>query len=189
MMPQNETPKETPKAAAAFQDYCLLGSSRSLAKLAQKLGKPSGYTRQLETWSSDYHWVKRVAAYDAEQRTERERKNQEALEQMNERHAVMGQANALQAVKQIDTLVKAKSFGSQAAVQLFKVSTDLERIARGAATERKELTGKDGEPLEAPTRGKIMIDVTQLTNTQLAALVAILDEVEGVEDGSSEEED
>ena len=69
------------------------------------------------------------------------------------------------------------------------LSTDLERIARGAATERKELTGKDGEPLEAPTRGKIMIDVTQLTNTQLAALVAILDEVEGVEDGSSEEED
>lgn len=59
--------QETVKAAAVFHEYCLLGMGRSFAKLAQKLGKPSGYTRQLETWSSQYRWQERAKQYDVEQ--------------------------------------------------------------------------------------------------------------------------
>ena len=59
--------QETAKAAAVFHEYCLLGIGRSFAKLAQKLGRPAGYTRQLETWSSQYHWQERVKQYDADQ--------------------------------------------------------------------------------------------------------------------------
>lgn len=61
-----------------------MGPSRSLVKLAQKLGKPSGYTRHLEAWSSTYRWSDRVRAYDAEQRKrkaeEDEQRRREALE-------------------------------------------------------------------------------------------------------------
>jgi hypothetical protein len=54
----------------------------------------------------------------------------------------------LRAVKQIEELIKAQKFGSQAAVQLLKVSTDLERLARGAATDRQEITGLAGAPFQ-----------------------------------------
>jgi len=59
--------EETPKSAAAFYEYCLLGADRSLAKLAQKLGKSTAYIRCLETWSSHNRWQERVREYDAEQ--------------------------------------------------------------------------------------------------------------------------
>ena len=59
--------RETPKAAAAFYEYCLLGHDRSLVKLAYKLGKTSAYTRCLETWSSQHNWQERVKQYDADQ--------------------------------------------------------------------------------------------------------------------------
>ena len=42
-------------------------------------------------------------------------------------------------------------FGAAATVQLLKFATDIERIARGAATEQLALTGKDG--------GKVEMDV------------------------------
>lgn len=59
--------QESAKAAAAFHDYCLLGSGRSLATLAQKYGKKPTYIRQLERWSSQYHWQERVKHYEEEQ--------------------------------------------------------------------------------------------------------------------------
>jgi hypothetical protein len=58
--------EESAKAAAALHDYCLL-KDRSLASLAQKYGKSTAYVRQLERWSSQYQWVARAAAYDAQQ--------------------------------------------------------------------------------------------------------------------------
>jgi hypothetical protein len=39
------------------------------------------------------------------------------------------------AAQQIERLIEAKKFGSQASVQLLKLSTDLERLARGEPTE------------------------------------------------------
>lgn len=63
----NAKPQETPKAAAVFHEYCLLGVDRSLAKLAQKLGKKAAYVRHLEAWSSQHNWQERARKYDAEQ--------------------------------------------------------------------------------------------------------------------------
>ena len=58
---------ETPRAAAAFHEYCLLGYDRTIKKLAEKFGKGQFYHRQLEAWSAKYQWQKRVKMYDAEQ--------------------------------------------------------------------------------------------------------------------------
>lgn len=69
---------ESPIAFEAFTVYRDLGSARSLAKACEKLDRPEGYVRQLETWSSDFNWVSRAKAYDAHlddiARRERERK-------------------------------------------------------------------------------------------------------------------
>ncbi len=56
---------ETAKAYAAFCLYRDLGTERSLEKVRQKVGKRSGYIRQLERWSSRYAWPRRSKGYDA----------------------------------------------------------------------------------------------------------------------------
>lgn len=65
---------ESPKAHAAFVQYRDLGTERSIDKTRIKLGKRSGYARHLETWSSQYRWVERAAAWGA---AEQKRKDAE----------------------------------------------------------------------------------------------------------------
>jgi hypothetical protein len=60
--------KRTNESAKAYHAFCVyrdLGANRSFAKTWQALGKNAGYRRVLEDWSSKYHWVDRVVAYDA----------------------------------------------------------------------------------------------------------------------------
>ena len=125
--------QETPRAAAAFAEYCAMGPARSLAKLAQVLGKPSGYTRYLEEWSSQYKWVERAKQWDAERAAERMAKKQAAREQMEDRHAEDAQEEQRIARAHIKAAVDkdGKPIGriSLAAVQLLKNSRDDERKA------------------------------------------------------------
>jgi len=143
---------ETPKANAAFQEYCLMGPSRSLRKLAEKRDENGTKTgqifKQLGIWSSAHEWQERVRQYDSERANEKRIKQEEELDAMNKRHAQIGTTQQARALKQIETLIEAKSFGSVATVSLLKLATDLERVARGAATDRQELTGKDGGPVQ-----------------------------------------
>lgn len=145
--------RETPRAAAAFDEYCLLGPGRSLRKLAEKLkqthSKPIATESTLMAWSTEHNWQERVKLYDKERIDEKRRKQEAEIDRMNEEHALLGRTQALRAVKQIEELIKAQKFGSQATVQLFKVSTDLERLARGGVTERSEVTGAESGLVQA----------------------------------------
>ncbi len=80
---------ETAKSYAAFCLYRDLGSARSLEKARQRLGKSSGYIRQLETWSSRYAWLRRSKGYDAYlellSRREREASYMTDMEAMRQR--------------------------------------------------------------------------------------------------------
>lgn len=157
-----KTARETPKALAAFHEYCLLGPTRSLRKLAEKQDKDGTKAgqifKQLGEWSSTHHWQERVKEYDAARAEEKRIKQDAEIEAMNARHAQIGVTQQAKALKQIEALIEAKSFGSQAVVQLLKLATDLERIARGAPTKIEEVTGKDGGPIQVQR------------NTDLAAL-------------------
>lgn len=62
--PWQKREDETSKAFAAFTVYRNMGPERSLDKVRQELGRPSGYTRHLEKWSSEHDWVERAEAYD-----------------------------------------------------------------------------------------------------------------------------
>lgn len=138
----DEQKQETPKAYAAFLEYCALGPVRSLEKLAttwKTYGKPTANLRQLETWSSAHKWQDRVKLYDAERAEEKRLKNEAAIDAMNERQALMGMEQQERAVAQIEELMQAKSFGSIAAVQLLKMATELERLARGADSNKMKI--------------------------------------------------
>jgi hypothetical protein len=130
--------RETPKARAAYHEYEAMGTDRSLAKVAAKLGKPAGYTRQLETWSSQFHWQDRVKKYEDRLGEEKRKRRQAELEKMDEEHALIGRTQALRAVAQIERLITAQDFPASSAVALLKFGAELERLARGAATSRVE---------------------------------------------------
>ncbi len=55
---------ETDKAYSMFITYLELGEQRSIESIRTKLGKSSGYTRQLEKWCSKFKWVERVSNYE-----------------------------------------------------------------------------------------------------------------------------
>jgi hypothetical protein len=67
---------------------------------------------------------------------------------MDKEHALWGKEQALKAMAIIEEINAVNKFTSQAAVQLFKYATDLQRIAMGSATEQIALTGKDGGAME-----------------------------------------
>ncbi|SRR6266487_2296351 len=162
--------RETPKAAAAFEEYCAMGTSRSLRKLAAKqIGSKSIATEAtLMNWSRAFAWQERVKFYDAERIEARRVKQEAELDRMNDEHALLGRTQALRAIKQIEELIKAQHFGSQAAVQLFKISTDLERIARGASTDRIAMIDNSAE--QAQPRG---VDFSIFTQEELAIIQPI----------------
>ena len=172
---------ESIKASAYFEEYVTLGPERSLEKLAELLyqrqatSKPAFATwlSKLKKMSATYGWVERVKQKDREAAAESRRKKQEVVDRMNEEHALLGRTHALRAAKQIQELIEAKRFGSQSAVTLLKVSTDLERVARGAATENKQVTID-----EMPSSNKLSFDLSKLTDEQLARLEQIAEEVE-----------
>lgn len=132
-MSDEQDTQETPRAAAAFAEYCALGPARSLRKLAEKWGKSGAYVGQLERWSSVYKWVERVKQYDAERIAERVARKLAKREEMEDRHAKDAQEEQDLARKVIKQVVNAKGeiTGriSLAAVQLLKNSREDERKA------------------------------------------------------------
>lgn len=140
-MSTDDTPEESAKAYQAFLDYRDMGVNRSLAKLNERYGKKASYIRQLQKWSALYDWQARIKQFEQEQAEERAAKIQADLDEMNERHVKLAVEQQEKARKQIEDLINARAFGSQAVVQLLKIATDLERLARGAPTEREEITG------------------------------------------------
>ncbi len=57
-------PDETIKAFESFSIYLRLGRKRSYARVLAESGRPPGYIRQVERWSSTHQWVARAEAFD-----------------------------------------------------------------------------------------------------------------------------
>src|SRR5688572_22023905 len=86
----DKRPDETDKAYKAFTDYIDLGPDRSHEKVRQRVGKSSGYIRQLEKWSSLYEWGLRATAYDVAQRAEVEQVQSDLRKQLIEEEMADG---------------------------------------------------------------------------------------------------
>jgi len=136
----SEQSQETPKALAAFRDYCELGSYRSLAKLNGKYGKNASYIRQLEKWSTQNNWQERVKAFDAEQVEIEATRKRAGIEQSNTEQAAMAREHRQLLDKYLRTMAESYQLGSMAAVQWLKNSVEAERKALGADVEQDTAT-------------------------------------------------
>lgn len=99
-MPWERQKGESHQAFEAFHEYCLMGSTRSIRKVAEKLGKSQ---QLLSRWSSKWDWVNRSREYDNELvRNETEEAKKEIAE-MRKRQIEMGkyfQAKGVAAIKE-----------------------------------------------------------------------------------------
>jgi hypothetical protein len=98
-----------------------------------------------------YRWLKEPLfkrEFETAKQTAYHKKLDDAIEAMNARHIQIALAEQRKAIEQINVLIEQKKFGAVACVQLLRLSVDLERMARGAAVQRLEVSGKDGSPLQ-----------------------------------------
>lgn len=145
-------PRRNYKAEVALETYKTL-QDRSLAKLAVELRQNGGKgpsLRTLESWSSTYDWQAQIAEYERERAEKRRRDREEQLDKMNDDHVVIARASYSKAIRILNKLEEADAISAKDALAFLKIGLDLERLARGAATEstiqHMQVTGKEGEP-------------------------------------------
>lgn len=122
---------ETARAFEAFAVYRDMGPSRSINKTAQALDKNR---TTIGEWSAKYEWVKRVAAWDAEQDRIARQKNTEEIKKMRKRHTDLASAMLVKAARALqripDDEIKAADVS-----RMVETASKLERISRGDAGE------------------------------------------------------
>ena len=90
---------ESHKAFEAFHEYCLLGNSRSIRKVAERLHKSLPL---LGRWSTKWNWKDRVVEYDNELIRGEVEKAKTEISEMRKRQADIGQyfqSKGLEALK------------------------------------------------------------------------------------------
>lgn len=133
-------PGETTRAFEAFVIYRDLGAGRSHRKTGQQLGKN---LTTIGEWSVKYDWMKRVAAWDAEQ--DRIARNEMLAEMTATRKKQRRQAQRMQ--EKGMELLESISLGDaklSEIVSLLKAGMEQERIAIGDVGEViEERSGND----------------------------------------------
>lgn len=132
---------DTDRSFHAFCIYRDAGSKRSLVEtarlhygLTERPDQKSGKYRQVKAWAAKGNWTERARAYSAHMDRMTLIDAREAVRDMNRRHAAIAAAatsKATQRIREID----ASLLSVRESVELLKVGTTLERLARGQATE------------------------------------------------------
>lgn len=124
-------PEETARAFEAFCVYRNLGANRSIRKTAQELNKNC---TTIAEWSSKYDWVKRVAAWDAEQ--DRIARNEMLADMAATRKRQRKNAQRMQerGMEFLENVVAGEP-ALRDIVQLLKAGMEQERIAIGDVGE------------------------------------------------------
>jgi hypothetical protein len=130
----------------------------------------ASYLKQVGNWSTDLGWQEKVQRFDSEEFEKRRKKCEAEIERMNDTHATLASNMLLMAVKQIRELIEQEKFGASAAVALFEKASNLERLARGAASEMVQNTTVQSGSLDI---NLITIDVSKLSFEQLLVLETI----------------
>ena len=152
VLPWEKHDDETDISFRAFAAYRDLGPSRSLRKAAEvhydgRESLPKSQLRQLAKWSKPHRWVARAAEFDAWNDYHRWMNREADIRQMEQRHANIAVTLQRTALERLETL-PASALNAQSVVQFLKEGVTIERLARGEATERTELGGTSGRPIE-----------------------------------------
>ncbi len=157
-LPFEQQEKETDKAFSAFALYLSLGSERSTASVATKLAKSEQLVRR---WSARWRWTERVAAHTSHLAVV-EREATEALargkaaewltrqQQVREREWEMHEKCIAAAKRALEAfMAKTTVYANLADIaRILEVASKLGRLASGMATEKTEVTGEDGGPIQ-----------------------------------------
>ena len=178
MEPWERLDIESDKAWRAFCLYKSLGTRRSIRRAAaayynvdENNGVSAARQRNFEAWSSRFRWVERCRAFDDYEEEQRQIIRREAIQKMEERHAsiaVQTQAKALEALQ----LLQVADLDANAIIRYLVEATKLERLARGEVTERKELSGVNGQGVS------ISVSVDALEDKIRRLINPIIDEID-----------
>ncbi len=140
---------ETNRAFNAFLVYKNMGALRSLRKAAEEFYGNAYITNSVSKvnifrrWSTKHNWVARCGAYDIEQDRIFQVEQREAIREMNKRQAKIGAAMQNKGITRLLDMDVNELTPDQAA-RLAKTGVEIERPARGEATEISEHKGEVG---------------------------------------------
>jgi hypothetical protein len=184
---EQQAPEETDTAYRAFAVYRDLGPSRSLRRSAEvyyveRTSLPASQLRQLAKWSVPNRWVARSHEFDAWNDYERHAARENDIRAMETRHASIGISLQRTALERMETLT-ASQLTAPAVVQFLKEGVLIERLARGEATDRTELGGTSGKPVEIAA-----VSASQMVRDRLETMARNRSEVAELTAGISHDE-
>ncbi len=157
---------EGPRQRHAYERYLAMDEGRSIERLHAALAEagkaPS--LRTLYEWSRKYHWQQRIADFERRQREATEAAFATAHREMQERHAkelLLMQQRAMEKFASGDGQEMSWSEAARTAAEAIR----LERLLRGEATERTEVT-QHGAPRLA-----------ELSDEELERLIGLAEDV------------
>ena len=174
--PQREPPLmwsrqdgESPQAFQAFAEYRDMGAERSLAKVAQKLGKSKAL---MDRWSRHWHWGERVNVWDDEMDKLSCVELKKGITEMRKNH--IGIAKAM-LVKELQALQKLPitEMTPKDITTMVDVAAKLERISRGEATEKTESKTELAGELKVNS-----VDLSSLSDAELEMLNELVNKVD-----------
>lgn len=119
------------KAFEAFNTYMLMGTERSLTKVANELNKS---TAMMARWSSQWNWVKRAAAWDVEQENLARKDQIEAIKKMRKRHATLATQMLAKVTRKLSKMTE-DELTPQDMKAWVETASKLERLSRGDTSE------------------------------------------------------
>lgn len=155
-------PGETTQAFEAFSIYRDMGAGRTSAKVGKQLGKSATL---MEGWSVRWNWVARAESWDAYVDREKRQQNLQAILDMNERHIRLALMVQNKLVAGLQSL-QGEGLSARDLSTFMDMAIRVERLARGSATDRTEVSGTDGGPVV------IRVRADDLSDDDLAAIAA-----------------
>lgn len=131
---------ETARAYEGFTVYRDMGAGRNLRKVRQQLDR--SWTT-ISEWSSKYEWVKRVAAWDAEQDRIARQSQIDEIKKMRKRHADLASAMLVKAARALQRIPEDEIKATDVS-RMVDTAAKLERISRGDVGDVIE--ERDGGP-------------------------------------------
>ncbi len=169
--PCDRLPGESSKAYVAFCLYRDLGPRRSIDEASRlyhhtnhtdaertQSGRRTRASGKIRFWANHWHWSARAAAWDQEIQRVKRIEQVEAVKEMAERHAkeaLMIQNKAVERLRQL----RPEELKPREMLDFLVAAAKLERLARG-------------EPTERVAQEHRFADATELTDDELALIVA-----------------
>lgn len=156
MHPWDRQYGESLEAYKAFAMFMDAGVSRNFHNVVVRLNKTQ---EQVESWSIDFAWRKRVKLYDIEQERLRLLHHRNELDRMCDRHAKIARAMSKKLTERLDS-VDISELAPKDIAQWFKSIVEVERHALGDRfiKRRRRFRRSDDDPRpQDPNNGRFVL--------------------------------